>query len=49
MVGSELMSVQDHWNAIENILINTIDNIAPLISVNPKLKNTVANSGFWKI
>ncbi len=36
----EQMSVQDHWNTLENALINTIDEIAPLFYPNQEVKNS---------
>ena len=33
------MSVQDHWNVLENILINVIDSLAPLFTLSVKLKS----------
>ena len=38
--GFENTSVQDHWNTLEFALINTIDEIAPLFSPTPKVKNS---------
>ena len=33
------ISVQDHWNVLENILINVIDSLAPLFTLSVKLKS----------
>ena len=33
------MNVQDHWNVMENILINVIDSLAPLFIFSVKLKS----------
>ena len=33
------LSVQEHWNYLENVLINTIDEICPLVTITHKLKS----------
>ena len=37
------MSVQDHWNQLENVLISSIDESAPLLTYNIKVKRNSGN------
>ena len=33
------LSVQEHWNVLENVLVNVIDESAPLFTPGVKIKN----------
>ena len=43
----ELLDVQQHWNVLENVIIDVTDEIVPMIEFLPKMQTKLATNPAW--